>query len=111
VLDGLRGLKVLPADPEGRLWNMSSTKFDLLWKRALKRAGLAFRKPHTLRHTFASVLLSRGGNVFAIQEAGGWRSATVLLAVYAKWVKEATVGNTEANNRIGMTSTASASEP
>ena len=108
VLDGLRGLKVLPADPEGRLWNISSTKFDRLWKQSLKKAGLAFKKPHCARHTFASVLLSRGANVFRIQEAGGWRSATVLLSVYAKWVKEAAVGNAEANNRIGTTSTGSA---
>jgi integrase len=89
VLDGLRGLKVLPADPEGRIWGMSATTFDRLWKRALKKAGLAFRKPHTLRHSFASILLSRGANILAIQKAGGWRSAQVLLQVYAKWIEEA----------------------
>jgi integrase len=89
VLDGLRGLKVLPADPEGRIWGMSATTFDRLWKRALKKAGLAFRKPHTLRHSFASILLSRGANILAIQKAGGWRSAQVLLHVYAKWIEEA----------------------
>jgi integrase len=89
VLDGLRGLKVLPADPEGRLFDMGSTTFERLWRRALKRAGLAPRKPHTLRHSFASILLSRGANILAIQKAGGWRSAQVLLQVYAKWIEEA----------------------
>ena len=109
VLEALRGLKTLPMDPEGRIWNISSTKFDRLWKRALKRAGLAFRKPHTTRHTFASVLLSRGGNVFAIQEAGGWRSPTVLLNTYAKWVKEAAACTADASKPVGTTSTGSAS--
>ena len=99
VLDGLRGLRVLPADPEGRLWKMSSTKFDRLWRRALKRAGLAFRKPHTLRHSFASVLLSRGANILAIQKAGGWRSAQVLLQVYAKWIEEADSDASTATSR------------
>jgi len=89
VLDGLRGLKILPADPEGRIWGMSATTFDRLWRRALKKSGLAFRKPHTLRHSFASILLSRGANILAIQKAGGWRSAQVLLQVYAKWIEEA----------------------
>ena len=89
VLEGLRTLKVMPADPEGRLFNMSDTAFDRLWHRALKKAGLAFRKPHTMRHTFASVLLSRGANPLKIQKAGGWRSATVLYKTYAKWVDAA----------------------
>lgn len=31
VLDAIRDLKVLPADPEGRVWTMSSAKFDRLW--------------------------------------------------------------------------------
>jgi integrase len=89
VLNGLRGLKVLPADPEGRLWNMGATRFAGLWRRAIKKAGLAYKKPHVLRHTFASVLLSRGGNLLAIQRAGGWKSATVMLGVYSKWVQAA----------------------
>ena len=62
-----------------------------------------------MRHTFASVLLSRGGNVFAIQEAGGWRSATVLLNTYAKWVKEAAACTADASRAVGTTSTGSAS--
>lgn len=107
VLDGLRGLKVLPADPEGRVWSMSSTKFDRLWRRTLKRAGLAWKKPHTTRHTFASVLLSRGGNVFRVQEAGGWRSATVLLNTYTKWIREAAACAPDASTGTGTKPTES----
>jgi integrase len=90
--DRFRNLRVVPADPEARVWGMSSAKFDRLWRRTLKKANLAFRKPHTLRHWFASILLSRGGNLLAIQRAGGWQSAQVLLRTYSKWIEEADEG-------------------
>ncbi len=86
LLDRLRGLKVIPADPEGRIWDFSSGAFDRRWRRTLKRAGVAYGKPHTLRHSFASISMSRGGNLLAIEKAGGWRSATVLLQTYSKWM-------------------------
>jgi hypothetical protein len=59
-----------------------------------------------MRHSFASILLSRGENLLEIQEAGGWRSATVLLTTYSKWVKAAkktTAGaSTGANARVSL---------
>jgi integrase len=89
VLDGLRGLRVVPADPEARLFTYSEIGFNRLWHRVIAKAGVRYRKPHALRHSFASILLSRGANLLAIQKAGGWRSATVLLETYAKWIEEA----------------------
>jgi integrase len=63
-----------------------------------------YRKPHMLRHTFASVLLSRGENILEVQEAGGWRSATVLLTTYAKWIKAAKRDGASniASNRVNL---------
>jgi len=42
-----------------------------------------------LRHTFASTLLSRNAPLLYVQRQGGWKSATVLLHAYARWVEEA----------------------
>lgn len=84
----LRGMKVMPADPEGRIWDFSENYFRRRWYRALKGAGLATRKPHALRHSFASILLSRGVNLLKVQKAGGWRSASVMLSTYSKWIGE-----------------------
>lgn len=100
VLDGLRGLKVVPANPEGRIWSMSHVRFNRLWRLALKRAGLALRKPHTLRHSFASVLLSRDANILAIQKAGGWKGTSVLLRTYAKWIEEADGASSDASSQL-----------
>jgi integrase len=48
-----------------------------------------YRKPHALRHAFASILLSRGANLLYVTKAGGWSNATTLLKVYSKWIEEA----------------------
>jgi integrase len=89
VLESLRELRVVPADPEARLFTYSTIGFNRLWHRVIAKAGVRYRKPHVLRHSFASILLSRGANLLAIQKAGGWRSATVLLETYAKWIEQA----------------------
>ena len=42
--------------------------------------------PHTLRHTYASIHLSRGTNLLWVQRQGGWQSSTVLLSTYAHFL-------------------------
>jgi integrase len=58
------------------------------WKRALAAAKVRYRSPEQLRHTFASTMLSRNAPLLYVQKVGGWRSASVLLRVYARWVPE-----------------------
>src|SRR5260370_22654030 len=82
-------MKLLSTDPEDRLVALGySVTWQTRWKRALLKSGVRYRKPHNLRHAFASILLSRGANILEVQEAGGWSSAAVLLRVYAKWIRE-----------------------
>ncbi|PYO50747.1 MAG: hypothetical protein DMD84_14935, partial [Candidatus Rokuibacteriota bacterium] len=45
--------------------------------------------PEQLRHTFASTMLSRNAPLLYVQHQGGWRSASVLLRVYARWLPQA----------------------
>jgi hypothetical protein len=42
--------------------------------------------PHTLRHTYASIHLSRGTDLLWVQRQGGWQSPTVLLSTYAHFL-------------------------
>ncbi len=88
VLDGLRVLLLTAPDPEARLWPITSSRFLSLWERTCKHAGVRYRKPHTLRHSFASILLSRNAPILAVQKAGGWSTAITLLGTYARWVQD-----------------------
>jgi len=90
VLAKIKAMKLTNMDPEARLFPLSAVAYwPRRWKQALTKAGVRYRKPHAMRHTFASILLSRGANLLEVQEAGGWRSATVLLTTYATWISAA----------------------
>jgi len=53
-----------------------------VWTPILRRAGLRYRKPHTLRHTFASLLIEAGEALKYVQEQLGHHSPAFTLAVY-----------------------------
>jgi integrase len=48
------------------------------WYRALKRAGIAEFRWHDLRHTWASWHVQGGTPLFALQELGGWETASMV---------------------------------
>jgi integrase len=50
---------------------------------AMKAAGLSGITPHSLRHTAASIAVSSGANVKAVQRMLGHASAAMTLDVYA----------------------------
>ena len=52
--------------------------------------------PHGLRHTFASIHLSRGTNLLWVQRQGGWTSPAVLLATYAHFIPTEVTGYADA---------------
>lgn len=58
------------------------------WRKVLHLAKVRYRNPEQLRHTFASTLLSRNAPLLYAQQQGGWRSAAVLLRVYARWIPQ-----------------------
>jgi len=79
---------------------MEGSAFYARWRRVLTAAKIPYRKPHALRHSFASILLSRGANLLYMTRAGGWANATVLLKVYSKWIEEAADASSEASNTV-----------
>jgi integrase len=53
-----------------------------VWAPILRRAGLRYRKPHTLRHTYASLLLARRESLHYVQQQLGHHSPAFTLTVY-----------------------------
>jgi hypothetical protein len=53
-----------------------------VWVPLLRRAQLRYRKPHTLRHSFASMLIEAGEPLTYVQQQLGHHSAAFTLKVY-----------------------------
>lgn len=100
VLDGLAVLHATAPDPAARLWPITASQFSRMWERVCKTAGVRYRKPHALRHSWASLLLSRGANILAVTKAGGWSNALTLLRVYAKWIPEEDSASSPASSDV-----------
>jgi integrase len=94
VLLSLRRLPVQATDPEAYVfvWQDGGPWHPMAvlraFKRALRAAGVRYRSPEQLRHTFASTMLSRNAPLLYVQRQGGWKSASVLLRVYARWMPQ-----------------------
>jgi integrase len=56
------------------------------WASILDKAKLRYRKPHTLRHTYASLLIQAGEPVTYVQQQLGHHSPAFTLAVYGHFV-------------------------
>jgi integrase len=80
---------VFPARAGGYLarpdtaWNRQSW-----WLTALRDAGLEHMTPHDLKHTAASLAVSAGANVKALQRMLGHKSAAMTLDTYADLFEE-----------------------
>lgn len=61
--------------PEG---HSLTPNFKRHWQPAVKAAGLTAFRFHDLRHTFASRLVARGVSSYIVQQAGGWRTASMM---------------------------------
>jgi integrase len=56
-------------------------------KRALKRAELpGYFSPHSLRHSFASILMARGESPQYVQEQMGHQSLEMTTRIYGRWL-------------------------
>jgi integrase len=66
------------------------------FKRALKGAGLPDRfSPHSLRHTYASLLLANGTSPAYVQDQLGHSSIELTVGTYGRWLRKRAPGALE----------------
>lgn len=70
----------------------------LHFKRALRKAGLRNIRFHDLRHTYASLLLSRGVPVVYVSQQLGHSTPNITFSIYAHWIPNE--NQREAVNRL-----------
>lgn len=91
-MQGERGSKVENSKRAGRRLDWSSPLepgafYRWVFKPARGRAGLPPGiRLHDLRHTYASVALSRGASPYWLSEQMGHSSYRITLDVYAHWI-------------------------
>jgi integrase len=68
--------RCFPGQQDERAWRAYT------WAAVLRRAEVRYRKPHTLRHTYASLLLERRESLLYVQQQLGHHSPAFTLTVY-----------------------------
>jgi integrase len=69
-----------------RPWQSDQAIRKAVWTPALQRAGLKYRNPYQTRHTFASILLSRGENPLWVAQQMGHKDWGMIRKVYGRWI-------------------------
>lgn len=74
-----------------------------VWQAAHRLAGVSYRQPYNLRHTYASQLLSQGENALHISKIMGHRTTDMVSKHYGRWIAEgAQLGFDRPARRYGM---------
>ena len=63
---------------------------EVIWKAALKKAGIEYRPLMQTRHTFATISLSEGENIGWIQHMLGHSSLQMIFTKYYAWIPKKT---------------------
>ena len=61
-----------------------------VWLTVMAASGLRYRKPHTLRHTYASLLLAQGVSMVYVKEQLGHHSIQITVDLYGHRLPQAT---------------------
>ena len=64
----------------------SQRKVQAFMKKACKSAGLRFRNPHDLRHTYATILLMAHQSPAYVQKQLGHSSISITVDTYGHWI-------------------------
>ena len=100
----LEGGKVWMNPRTGEPWGSDAQIRRTLWEPLCKRAGVRYRNPYQMRHTYASTLLTAGSNPFWVASQLGHVDVEMVFKVYGRFIPK----NYSKLNEIDEKSTKSA---
>lgn len=72
----------------GAPWEADAQIRKTLWEPLCRRAGVRYRNPYQVRHTFASALLTEGHNPWYVAQQLGHVDVQMVYRVYGKFIRE-----------------------
>ena len=58
------------------------------WKKTLNEQNIPFRNMYQMRHTFASLMISKGENILWVSKMLGHKDTSMTLDVYAQYMPQ-----------------------
>ncbi len=74
-------------------WSGDQPIRKTMWKPAVNRAGVRYRRPYQTRHTYASMLLSADEYVMWVAKQMGHRDWIMTARIYSRWMPSANPDN------------------
>lgn len=72
----------------GEAWTTDAQLRKTLWDALCKRAGVRYRNPYQVRHTWASSLLTAGTNPWFVSDQLGHVDVQLVFSTYGKFIPE-----------------------
>lgn len=86
--DAVIGVLREQLEAEGQLWHQNASRFRHVLQEKTEALGIPHVSPHTLRHTFATRYLQRGGDIYILSRLLGHSSVAITERIYAHLVSE-----------------------
>ena len=82
----LAGEEIFRNPRTAKRWTGDLVIRERMWKRILLRAGVRYRYPYQMRHTYASMMLQAGESVMWVAQQMGHTDWTFTARTYSRWV-------------------------
>jgi integrase len=82
----LAGEEIFQNPNTGKRWSGDTVIRQRMWKRILLRAGVRYRYPYQMRHSYASMMLQAGESVMWVSQQMGHTDWTFTARTYSRWV-------------------------
>ncbi|MGF6211832.1 Arm DNA-binding domain-containing protein [Comamonas sp. 4034] len=69
-------------------WSSDAQVRKTAWLPIMARAGIPYRNPYQIRHTYASTLLTAGGNPWYVAQQLGHEDVEMVFRTYGKFIRE-----------------------